>query len=314
MVLVTVLLASYNHERYISEAIESVLNQSFTDLELIIIDDYSADSSRDIIRKFHEQDSRVKPIFHSQNLGIARTGNDGLKEAKGKYLTFIGSDDVWFPFKLEKQIDLIKGQEDKILWSEGQVIDGEGTSTGQVMTELLCSPKKKDGDLFQELLREDFIFGQSVLLKTKYAQEVAFNENYRFVNDHLFFVALSREHEFVFYPEALAKYRLHGKNSTLKYPDVWFRERIVLRNSFIKQYGAEISPQTLADIYYKIGYAYSGLEEKKLAKRFYLKAISVDPLRTHSLLFLIRALTNGEGFMGSLLEDSYRRLTSRFQF
>lgn len=310
MVLVTVLMGSYNHEKYISEAIESVLNQTFPDLELIIVDDGSSDSSRDIIRKYQEQDSRVKPIFHSQNMGIARSANDGLKEAKGKYLTFIGSDDVWLSFKLEKQIDFIKDHEDKIVWSEGQIINGEGTPTGQVMTQLLFSPKKKDGNLFQELLQEDFIFGQSTLLKTEYAQETAFNENFRYVNDHLFFVALSRKHEFVFIPEPLAKYRLHGRNTTLNNEKTWFKERIILRSNFLERYSAEISAQSMADIYYKIGHAYSGLDEKELAKKFYLKAIRVDPFRANSLLFLILALTNGEGFVGKVLAGSYRRLTS----
>jgi glycosyltransferase involved in cell wall biosynthesis len=312
MVLVTVLMGSYNHERYISEAIASVLNQTFKDLELIIIDDCSHDSSPDIIRKYQAQDSRVKPIFHSQNMGIARGANDGLKEAKGKYLSFIGSDDLWMPNKLEKQLELIQKNEDKILWSEGEIIDGDGALTGQVMTQLLCSPKKPDGNIFQQLLREDFIFGQSTLLKTEYAQEVAFNESLRFVNDHQFFVELSKKHEFIFVPEALAKYRMHGKNTTLTNQKIWFKERIQLRNNLLAQYGSEISAESLADIYYKIGHAYSGLDQKELARHFYLKAIRVDPLRAHSLLFLILALTDGQGLMGKVLEGYYRRFTSAF--
>ncbi|MGD6806486.1 MAG: glycosyltransferase [Candidatus Bathyarchaeia archaeon] len=314
MVSVSVLMGSYNHELYLAEAIESVLNQTFSDLELIIIDDCSSDASKDIIRKYQERDSRVKPIFHSQNTGIARAMNDGLKEAKGEYLTFIGSDDLWLPFKLEKQLEVIKRHEDEIIWSEGQIINAKGESTGQLMTQFLFSPKKRTGNLFQELLYEDFIFGQSVMLKTRYAQEIGFDEKYQFVNDHMFFVSQSRKHNFVFIPQTLAKYRLHGKNTTLRHSAVWFKERIALRKSFLMNYASEISQQALADIYYKIGHAYSGLKEKQSAKHFYLKAINADPLRSHTLLFLILALTNGEGFLGTYLADSYRRVTSYFMF
>ncbi len=312
MVLVSVIMGSYNHERYISQAIDSVLNQTFSDLELIIVDDYSTDKSREIISGYSQIDQRVKTVFHSQNMGIARGLNDGLKEAEGKYLGFIGSDDLWLANKLEKQLSLIKNNEDKVLWSEGKIINSSGAETGQFMTKMLCSPQQKGGNIFEALLQEDFIFGQSTLFKTEFAQEIAFNENLRFVNDHLFFVELAKRHDFLFMPETLALYRLHGKNTTLTKPDLWFKERIILRNSLLKRYGGEISHQTLADMYYKIGHAYSGLNQKNTAKQYYLKALRVDPLRAHSLLFLILALTNGEGWVGEVLQDSYRKVTSSF--
>ncbi len=312
MVLVSVIMGAYNHERFLSEAIKSVLDQTFHDLELIIVDDYSIDHSRNIILSYQQRDTRVKAIFHDKNMGIARGVNDGLKEAKGKYVGFIGSDDVWVATKLEKQLQVIRKNENKVLWSEGKVIDAKGSETGQVMTQLLCSPRKKYGDIFEELLHEDFIFGQSTLLKTEFAQEVTFNEHLKLVNDHLFFVELAKNHQFIFMPEPLAKYRLHGNNSTLHNKETWFKERIMLRNDLLTRYGSEISNATLADIYYKIGHAYSGLNQKNIAKQYYLKAIRVNPLRSHSALFLILALTNGEGFVGELLQESYHKVTSSF--
>jgi len=88
MVLVSVIMGSYNHERYLSEAIESVLNQTFDDLELIVVDDYSTDKSREIIQGYEQQDMRVKTVFHDKNMGIARGINDGLKKAKGRYVNY----------------------------------------------------------------------------------------------------------------------------------------------------------------------------------------------------------------------------------
>jgi glycosyltransferase involved in cell wall biosynthesis len=308
-------MLSYNHEKYLADAIESVLNQTIHDLELIIVDDGSTDRSRHIIKEYSAKDARLRPFFHEANMGISRSANDCLKKATGEYVGFIGSDDLWLPHKTEKQLKVVERDPERIVWSEGQIIDGDGALTGKNVTEHLYSPIKKSGNIFQELLREDFIFGQSVLMKTEIAQKYRFNENLRFVNDHQYFVELSREHAFVFMPEPLAKYRVHGENSTQKNMKLWFKERIMLRNYLIRMYGDQISTPSLADIYYKIGHAYTGLDEKELAKYYYTKAVFVDPLRSHTPLYVILALTNGEGFFGETLESNYKKvltLSTRF--
>ncbi len=307
-------MSSYNHDKYIAEAIESVLNQTFRDFELIIVDDASADNSKAVIEKFQAQDGRIKAFFHQKNMGISPTINECLDVARGKYVSFIGSDDGWFPTKLEKQLNLIRNCEDKIVWSEGKVIDSNGAFTGQTVTWRMSCPKKKSGNLFQELLMEDFVFGQSTLLKTEYAQETAFNEDLRFVADHQFFVELAREHEFVFIPEPLARYRVHGQNTTLKNQRQWFKERIILRENFLRKYAGEIGRQSLADIYHKIGHAFGGLGEKALAQRFYLRAVRANPFRANSLLYLSLALTNGDGLAGEFLQNYYRRLSSLLMY
>lgn len=219
-------------------------------------------------------------------MGISKTANDGLKVARGKFISFIGSDDVWFLFKLEKQLNLIKNNEDKILWSEGEIINSKGCSTGRTITQLLSPPGKKSGNIFQELLKEDFIFGQSVLFKTEYAKKVAFNEEFKYVKDHLFYVELSEKHEFMFIPDILSKYRIHGNNATLKNEKTWMKERIILRKSFLKKYRNKISTRTMVDIYYKIGHAYSRLGEKELAQKYYLKAIRINSFHTNSFCIL----------------------------
>lgn len=308
IVLVTAVMASYNHEKYIAQAIESVLNQTYGDLELIIVDDCSTDASPDIIKQYARRDPRVRAFFHQKNLGIARTLNDCLKEAQGKYIGFIGSDDIWLPHKLQRQFSLLKGNEDKILWSSGQVIDSNGVLTGQKVSDLIGGAPKRSGNLFQDLLIEDFVFGQSVLLKTEYAREVGFDENFRFVNDHLFFINLARKHEFLYDPTDLALYRIHRRNTTALYPETWYRERIALRNKLLVSYRGEIAPYALADIYYKLGHAYDALGNRAVAKHYYLKALCVPQLRANSVLYLL-SLGN-KSFVGSQLERSYRKILS----
>lgn len=307
--LVSVLMSSYNYERYISEAIESVLNQSFKDLELIIVDDYSTDNSRKIIESYQRKDKRIHAIFHEKNLGISKTANDGLNVAKGKFISFIGADDVWFPFKLEKQLSILN-IEDKIIWSEGIIIDGKGRFSGKTVTQLLNSPGKKSGNIFQELLKEDFIFGQSLLFKTEYLKDIEFDEKLKYVNDHLFLVNLSRNHDFVFIPEPLAKYRIHGSNITLKNENIWLEERILIRSRFLQKYANEISTRTKADIYFKIGHALSRLGKKEFARQYYFKAMLIDHFHVNIALYLIYALTDGEGFVGKFLSNYYHKVNS----
>src|SRR5665647_3930572 len=102
--LVSVCMQTWNSERFIAEAIESVLGQDFADIELIIVDDGSTDATRQIIERYAKQDPRIRAIFHERNLGMSKAWNDGIDAAKGKFIAHIDSDDVWVPNKLTKQL------------------------------------------------------------------------------------------------------------------------------------------------------------------------------------------------------------------
>ncbi|MGZ4848872.1 MAG: glycosyltransferase family 2 protein, partial [Halobacteriota archaeon] len=123
---VSVLMKSYNHERFIAEAIESVLRQSFDDFELLIVDDASTDRSHEIIEGYRNEDSRIRTLFHTENLGITPVVNDGIDASKGTFIAQIDSDDVWREDKLQKQMDVLASNENLLVWSEGEIIDRNG--------------------------------------------------------------------------------------------------------------------------------------------------------------------------------------------
>lgn len=102
--LVSVITPSFNCEKSISNTIESVINQSFIDWEMIIVDDCSTDNSVDVINSYIEKDSRIKLIKRSWNAGPAIARNIAIENALGRYIAFLDSDDQWFSNKLEKQI------------------------------------------------------------------------------------------------------------------------------------------------------------------------------------------------------------------
>ncbi|MGF9965821.1 glycosyltransferase family 2 protein [Bacillus rhizoplanae] len=105
---VSVITPSYNSARFITETIQSVQQQTYEQWEMIIIDDGSTDDSVSIITEYIKNDSRIRLLSLKQNVGIAAARNIGLKEARGKYVAFLDSDDIWFPHKLYEQISFMK--------------------------------------------------------------------------------------------------------------------------------------------------------------------------------------------------------------
>ena len=93
--LVSIITPSYNSSKFIEECVNSVVSQTFQNWEMIIIDDYSNDNSRDIISELSEKDERIKYIFLEENVGAAEARNVAIKQSKGKYIAFLDSDDIW---------------------------------------------------------------------------------------------------------------------------------------------------------------------------------------------------------------------------
>ena len=100
--LVSIVTPLYNAEKYIGKTIESVLSQSYDDFEMIIVDDLSIDSSREVVKEYAKKDNKIKLIELESNQGAAVARNKGLEMATGRYIAFIDNDDIWEEDKLEK--------------------------------------------------------------------------------------------------------------------------------------------------------------------------------------------------------------------
>lgn len=101
---VTVITPAYNASEFIADTIKSVQRQTFTDWEMIIVDDCSNDDTFDIVRRFAKKDKRIRILKNSSNRGVAASRNRGLDNACGDYIAFLDADDLWLPHKLEKQL------------------------------------------------------------------------------------------------------------------------------------------------------------------------------------------------------------------
>lgn len=122
--LVSVCVPVYNAGEFLQETLESVLNQTYKNIEFLVVDDSSTDNSREVITSWQKKDSRVKPIFLKKNLNVCNAGNTAFGRTKGKYVAIIGHDDVWRPEKLEKQIAFLEEHPDiGACFTWGVVID-----------------------------------------------------------------------------------------------------------------------------------------------------------------------------------------------
>lgn len=125
---VSIITPCHNCEKYIAETIESVINQTFADWEMIIFDDCSSDRSVEIAREYAQSDARINVYVNSENSGAAVTRNNAIKVSQGEYLAFLDSDDIWLPQKLELQIDFMQKNNCDFSFTEYVEVDEAGNA------------------------------------------------------------------------------------------------------------------------------------------------------------------------------------------
>lgn len=132
MELVSIIMPTYNCGRFIRESIDSVLAQTYKVWELIVVDDCSVDNTDEVVASYH--DGRIHYIRNEQNLGAALTRNRALREAKGRYIAFLDSDDIWLPEKLEKQVAFMEQNGYAFTYHEYTEIDEDSKPIGMYIS------------------------------------------------------------------------------------------------------------------------------------------------------------------------------------
>lgn len=197
--VVSVIMPMYNAADYVSEAIESVCAQGYTDWELVIVDDGSKDESPRIAREYAGRDSRIQYYRREANGGIADARNTGVSLAKGRYIAFLDSDDRWLPDKLERQMQFMEETGAHFCHSACAVINKDGERTGIVRAVV-----PKIG--YRELLRGNVINCLTVLLDRKYIPDIRMDDLPH--EDYAAWLRILKEGESAFgLNEVLAEYR-----------------------------------------------------------------------------------------------------------
>ncbi len=203
-------MASYNRANCVSAAINSVLNQTFKEWELLVLDDASTDNTEEIVLKYAEQDERIKYFKHGSNLGVSENRNFGLQKACGKYIAVLDSDDIWIDTKkLEKQYNLLENN------------PGIGL-VGTFMIKLLENGKdeKISYETTDQQIRDKMLlrnqFTHSSVLYRKDLAEGDYNANLKLAEDYELWLRMGLKTKFANIPDYAVLYNVSANSETGK--------------------------------------------------------------------------------------------------
>lgn len=168
--LISIIMAAYNTEKTIEQAINSVLSQTYTNFELLVVNDCSTDRTAEWVKSIAAKDSRVRLISNVKNNGVSYTRKHGLEEAKGDWIAILDSDDAWEPEKLEKQIVLQRRTNADLLFTGSAFMDSEG----HPIDWCLHAPKEVT---YRQLLKQNVLSNSSALVRKElYAKYYAIGD------------------------------------------------------------------------------------------------------------------------------------------
>jgi len=296
--LVTVHMSAYNHEKYIKEAVESIINQTYENLEFIIINDGSHDSTHieitKLLPKCYKRFKRFE-YRNRENLGLSATKNECLKWAQGKYFTGLASDDIIMSNKVSDLVSFLEDSDDSYAVAFGDAIfiddnsnevyrdykTGGYTSADKGEKSFLkYYTKKKEFNYkdenefgtYKTLLGGNYLPAMSAVIKLEQIKEVDAWTSGNTIEDWEMWLKLSKNYKFAYVDEAVALYRLHDSNSDKRIgKNIHYDSIVLLKNN--KEYAVE---NNLKDVYY------DNLISKVIGIRYYSKKDFVIEVLKHS--------------------------------
>jgi len=268
---ISVIIPTYNRAQLIERALQSVLDQEYPDLEVIVVDDCSTDNTEDVVNSIN--DPRIKFIKHTHNKGANAARNTGIRAASGKYIAFQDSDDEWMPGKLAKQVDAFEGAPEDIgvvytaFW---RIEKGEKTYTPA--KDVLTT----DGYLLKELLKRNFITTQSILVKKECLEAVGlFDESMPRLQDWELLLRIAEHYRFHFIDEALVNL-YHTSDSITSDQKALTKALLLLLE---KHYSAFARyPAILANFYCYLGQQFFLSDDMSKSLHYCANALKIRPL------------------------------------
>ena len=208
MVTVSVLMCVYKREKFLAEAIESILNQTYKDFEFVIVLDGKTEKTLEILNIFVNKDSRVTVLVNDQNTGITKATTRGLMHCKGKYIALMDSDDICLPDRFQKQLDFLEDHPEIDALATGfDFMDEEGNKTGKFLV------RHSDSMVIRfEMFYHCMLHNPTVMARTSYFRkfnEDQMEESLDSAQDYAFWLRTNFNHLFSNLPDRLLLYRLH---------------------------------------------------------------------------------------------------------
>jgi len=182
--LVSVVIPVYNASKYLSRTLDSVLRQTYKNLEIILIDDCSKDDSLKIMYEYAEKDSRIKVLESEKNQGVAAVRNRGIQAANGEYIALLDSDDIWVEDKIKRQVKLLKETDAQIAYSSYSFID---ENDNEILHPFIV-PEETD---YKQFLYVNCFSCSTILVESKLLKEHLFKNDF-YHEDYLLWMELLR--------------------------------------------------------------------------------------------------------------------------
>jgi glycosyltransferase involved in cell wall biosynthesis len=279
---VSVIIPTCNRARLLPTAIQSVLRQTFSDFEVVVVDDASDDSVGEVVKSFN--DDRIRLIRHNSRLGGAAARNTGIRNSRGAYIAFLDDDDEWYPEKLARQMDVMLRAPRKVaaIYSGYFIVERD---TGRICRRRIPSER---GNLQETLLEGNPIGGTSaMLLKRSCLEKVGlFDENLPSFQDRDLWIRISRDFHFDYVQEPLFNYFLHSEN-------VWTNLEALTRGLeiMVEKYGSfPTFRKQCSGRYLEFGVRFCEASQLGKGRLAILKSIRLYPYRIKPYLYLGLAL------------------------
>jgi glycosyltransferase involved in cell wall biosynthesis len=213
---VTVVVTAYDQEAFLAEALASVAAQTLEDWDVVLADDASTDGSAGLLRAWAERcGHRAALVLHERNTGLNPMLNEVLGHCRGRYLAYLGGDDVWAPAKLERLVAALEATpEAAFAYSDARMVDESGGEVAPSFLDAHDESPGPDGHVFDDLLRRNFVVASTVVYRRDAIEAVgAWNPDLPF-EDWDLLLRLADRAPAVHVPEVLADYRVHAASAT----------------------------------------------------------------------------------------------------
>lgn len=296
MDLVSVIVPVYNNEKFLKEAIESIINLNYYNIEIIVIDDGSIDNSINIIRKFQMIDNRIKFFINDKNIGTAKTLKKGISLSKGRYLFFAAADDVSLPDRVDKCLNIFKHNSKLgIIVSNAIIIDENSRETGKFFT---INRDIQNENICIEQFKRNYCLGatmaiindKDILLKKGMLEYI---DDYEISIEYIL-----NNYDIFLYRDYLVKYRMHSYNQSnnsriisekaklilKKYQDKHIIDNLKFRGYKDKEIFVALGISSLFKDNIETGHKYlmiaEEIEDKDCSTKYFLKTIFILEFHT----------------------------------
>jgi glycosyltransferase involved in cell wall biosynthesis len=277
---ISVIIPTYNRVHLIGKAIKSVLNQTYQDFEIIVVDDGSTDNTEEVVKSF--TDIKIHYICHKHNRGASAARNTGIKVSRGEYIAFLDSDDEWLPEKLDKQMKRFNNESSEVgvVYTGDYYIDEKDKKVKKVHIP------RKEGYIYEELLAGNYIGTPSALLVKKecFTKAGLFDEDLPACEDYDMWFRIAKYYKFRYVNDLLVICLIHNNQMTGN-SELMIEGIKRIQTKYSKEFRKR--PYSYSIRYFYLGNKFCHLEKRREGQKYFIKAILIYPFCLKYYIYLL---------------------------